>query len=469
MRLDRAICILLAGLAFLLPSPAGANVHVKWAATAGFYWEDNPGTGFLGDATGRSALYQLIYSADNIIDPADPEADGYVSGDDVVIDAFIYTENGVSNSVDGLYDDYGWFTTGQLADDGGTNAAGGYIYGRVWQDATPGVLDWYYDGPLEAALDINTNSTPPPTPQVYDLNVDLVNGDPVDENQATSSTVTLIITSAYGTASPPVGTHVVAQGTTVTCQVAPSVVYEGDTTRHLCTGWAGAGSVPPSGTDTNTGSLTLTSNSWITWQWTTDFALYAEAADHGAVSLSNGWFAAGTTSVVSALPDPGYHFTSWSGDVPAAETNDNPLSLLMNSAKTLTAVFASGPGPSWWYSYNVVTAPPRSTNDFAAANQGQLKWIASQAQRAMADTDRWRPGQAEEAAITNMVAAFPATGNYRGVNIGQVKRVASPFYDWLLREEAVENPPWLNAAATNDYGAVNIGQLKNVFSFDIPD
>jgi hypothetical protein len=52
-------------------------------------------------------------------------------------------------------------------------------------------------------------------------------------------------------------------------------------------------------------------------------------------------YAHGTTVTLSAVAQPGYHFVDWTGDVPAGHQLDNPLVLIMDSDKTITARFAA--------------------------------------------------------------------------------------------------------------------------------
>lgn len=128
---------------------------------------------------------------------------------------------------------------------------------------------------------------------------------------------------------------------------------------------------------------------------------------------------------------------------------------------------STGYGPVWWYSGDVIdTVAVR--NDFAAANAGQLKWVARRAYETLTNGVAWTPGGAEEAAITNVVLSFGTHQNYLAVNVGQVKYVARPFYDWLGRQEGLTNYPWTGATATNDFAPANVGQVKQVFDFDVP-
>ena len=58
---------------------------------------------------------------------------------------------------------------------------------------------------------------------------------------------------------------------------------------------------------------------------------------HGSVSGNTGNYADGTTATLLATPTPGYVFQEWTGD---ASGTTNPLELVMNSDKTLSATFA---------------------------------------------------------------------------------------------------------------------------------
>jgi hypothetical protein len=152
---------------------------------------------------------------------------------------------------------------------------------------------------------------------------------------------TLTVASDHGNPVPAGSTHWYDANTEIACSLGGSPVLSG-TTQYVCTGWSGTGSVPSTGTRTNTDLFTLTNNSSITWTWRTNYFLQVTAGDHGRVSTTGGWYQAGTTNVtVSAQPDGNWRFAGWSGDVPNSRTNDNPLSLDMTRARRLTANFSS--------------------------------------------------------------------------------------------------------------------------------
>lgn len=137
---------------------------------------------------------------------------------------------------------------------------------------------------------------------------------------------------------------------------------------------------------------------------------------------------------------------------------------LLAAVLLLQSATAVAPGPAWWGTQSVAD-PHAVPDDFAAANIGQLKYLAAKAAAAM---NAELPGGAG-AAINTLVAGWnaPAAGvardDYVAVNQGQLKHVAAPFYDRLGLPH-----PWAGGSgARDDYQLVNLGQLKHVFSFEL--
>lgn len=149
----------------MFASVANANVFVNWFSSGGFVWDSTPTVGFLGDGTGNSALAQLIWSSDNVIDAVDIGDANYVSGNDTLLTSVVITEDGVA----GNFDEYSVQTYNPGFDDGGVQPNGGFIYARLFQDNSVGVGDWYYNGSILAASDLNPAAVPAPTAQPYDM------------------------------------------------------------------------------------------------------------------------------------------------------------------------------------------------------------------------------------------------------------------------------------------------------------
>ncbi len=128
--------------------------------------------------------------------------------------------------------------------------------------------------------------------------------------------------------------------------------------------------------------------------------------------------------------------------------------------------------PQWWLDRGVISSNTNATpNDFALANQGQLKWMATQCAK---EFEFRLPGGAG-ASVWGIINDFSRMDNNAALNVGQLKKAVQPFYDRLYPDHTNAYPvgragkyPWSYPdGLCNDYASVNIGQLKCVFSFDL--
>ena len=171
----------------------------------------------------------------------------------------------------------------------------------------------------------------------------------------------LNIASLYGTTVPVLGTHSFDEGTVTNLSVSSPV--DNGTTQYVCTGWTLAGQEPASGTGSSF-ALTVTNNAALTWTWGTNYWVEALAGADGSIA-SPGWIAAGTTIDIIPNADTYYEFAGWTGD---ASGTDNPLQLLVDGPKSVTATYtetltANTGTPHWW----LAQIDPNYTNDFEAA------------------------------------------------------------------------------------------------------
>ncbi len=143
------------------------------------------------------------------------------------------------------------------------------------------------------------------------------------------------------------------------------------------------------------------------------------------------------------------------------------LPLVLVVVTIVTAPNLQAAPPQWWYNRGVID-DTQLPNDYAAVNQGQVKFIAEQA---AAELDAHCPGGAGDIVHT-LIATWgtptATTNDYSAVNLGQLKALAQPFYDRLIYATYTNVYPW-NGSLTqaNNYAAANVGQVKNLFSFDL--
>ena len=94
----------------------------------------------------------------------------------------------------------------------------------------------------------------------------------------------------------------------------------------------------------NIDNITVTNASAASCSSTTvTYTLSTSISGSGTVNPSNGTYESGTVVSVSATPSSGYTFSGWSGD---ASGTTNPLSITMNSNKSITATFTQTTSPA---------------------------------------------------------------------------------------------------------------------------
>lgn len=148
--------------------------------------------------------------------------------------------------------------------------------------------------------------------------------------------------------------------------------------RHLCAGWTLAtnGVFSQSGTTTQA-VFRLNTNAVLTWLWTNVYQLTLAPCTNGSISGAAGWRAGDSTTALSAVSAPYYHLAAWGGDVPAGSGSTNPLALLMDRPRTVTAAFAENVSPHgvperWLAGHGLTNFPGDETGDPDA--DGQETW-----------------------------------------------------------------------------------------------
>lgn len=151
----------------------------------------------------------------------------------------------------------------------------------------------------------------------------------------------LAVASPHGSPSPATGTSAYPYGTPIVASVASPVTS--GSTQVVVTGWSGSGAAPGSGSG-NAVSFTLTADSTLAWQWTTNLKLSVTSGGNGdVVPAGDRWIPWGAATQAVASPATGYLFSHWAGDVPPGSVTNNPLALTLDQPRAVTAVFAPLP------------------------------------------------------------------------------------------------------------------------------
>ncbi|MEM3627876.1 MAG: PKD domain-containing protein [Candidatus Bathyarchaeia archaeon] len=198
----------------------------------------------------------------------------------------------------------------------------------------------------------------------------------------------LEVSSAYGSPSPTSGWYDAGSGITATVN---SPVSGPTGTRYVCTGWSGAGSVPPSGMGTSV-TFTLNAPSSITWNWKTQYLLTVVTDPPGltpqparnptgeAGPANSWWYDAGTSVMLTAQTVTGYTFSYWDVDGASQGSGVNPITVVVNAPKTATAHYTV---QVITYTLKIETTTGGTTNPtpgtytYAAGSQVQVTAIPS--------------------------------------------------------------------------------------------
>jgi hypothetical protein len=159
----------------------------------------------------------------------------------------------------------------------------------------------------------------------------------ISANLPAVTNLQLTIVSEHGTGVRPAGTYTNGYGSTLANSMTGVETIGG--TQYVGTGWSMIGNAPVSGSGTNV-VMIQTNNAVLTWLWRTNYLLNASSGLNGSVSgNSNGFYAAGSSVVVTATPSLGSHFVGWTGNV-SGPTNDAVQTMPMDQARSVVAHFA---------------------------------------------------------------------------------------------------------------------------------
>jgi len=211
--------------------------------------------------------------------------------------------------------------------------------------AVPGLYVYYPDTAYAGAVSLGVGAGPNYTGEEWRA------PKPGTIEYVTTNVVLSIVGNPANYGSPvPAGygaTPYIEPGSSVTNRVA-SPADEAAGTRHACIGWQlvdAAGGAVDSRVSTQA-VFQLSATRVLTWRWTNEYLLAVQPGADGSVTTNlSGWYTNGTVvSDITATPSNGFAFERWTGDYPAGQETDNPLTVTMDRPRTLTPVFASASG-----------------------------------------------------------------------------------------------------------------------------
>lgn len=152
-----------------------------------------------------------------------------------------------------------------------------------------------------------------------------------------------------------------------------------------------------------------------------------------------------------------------------------PLSAAVLAASCLLVPASSAAPPAWWSvgPLTVLTAAP--ADDFAYANQGQLKHFTKVLVQYLNGPSGIGAGTSLNALVTSWATPTAATDDFSRTNVGQVKQIGNLVYDRMVATGKLFVPPgtthaypWTSAIGDDDdFAYANIGQIKQLFNFEL--
>lgn len=232
-------------------------------------------------------------------------------------------------------------------------------------------------------------------------------------------TVTTTATNGYITLLPSGGQY--SPGETVTATATANSGY-------TFSGWTGSIT-----SQSNPLSFTVNNDMSLTANFAPDFTLDVTVSPSGTgtvtITPDQATYQNGDTVVLDAMPNAGYHFVSWSGDI--ADTTD-PLSITMDSSKSITANFAENMADQYTLDVTVEGIGTVIKNpDKVTYNQGETVTLTAAVTESDYQFSHWsgdlsgtdNPKTVEIDGDTSITAHF---------TLPEVKEASTPGFELLL-------------------------------------
>lgn len=295
-----------------------------------------------------SQVYFAIYNADSKVIEVDST---YVDGDSydlgwTTTDTAIYPDQSwpFDTYTNAPFDQYSSYEYSLEWNEAQTGVSNYTISGRVTEQSggglsgvtmsgLPGNPTTDSSGNYSAKVESGWSGTVTPTKTGYTFSpsnrsYSNVGSDQLNEDYTASAVQHTLTISAGtgGTTDPSPGTYTYDSGTTVTITAIPDSGF-------IFGEWSGDASGK-----SNPITITMDSNKTVTAEFTSQYTLSINSSEGGTTNPSPGTYTydSGTEVTIKATPEDNCRFKEWSGD---ASGTDNPITIKMDSNKSVTATF----------------------------------------------------------------------------------------------------------------------------------
>jgi hypothetical protein len=146
----------------------------------------------------------------------------------------------------------------------------------------------------------------------------------------------LSIISDFGSV---IGDGIYDSGSTAFFSVSPTTILNGSGIRHIFTGWNSNSPGGYTGPD-NPAEVVIDNNITQVAQWKTQYYITIEDSAGGSVTLSSGWYDAGSKVAISAIPNSGFRLSSWIGSgLGSYSGSKSSFTVILNGSITVRPVF----------------------------------------------------------------------------------------------------------------------------------
>ncbi|MEE9460906.1 MAG: CFI-box-CTERM domain-containing protein, partial [Bacteroidales bacterium] len=193
-------------------------------------------------------------------------------------------------------------------------------------------------------------------------------GDPVASLKAITGNLLIISSGPGGTTDPEPGEYIYDDETDVSIRATAE-------TNNRFSGWSG--DVPEGQENDNPLIITVDSVISIQANFIRQYNLTVASSAGGTTNPEPGahTYDDGTEVILTAIPENFYNFSGWLGDVPEGQGNDNPITITMDSGRSIQASFVLKYDLTISVEGGGITSPLPGTHSYGSGETIQVRAI----------------------------------------------------------------------------------------------